>query len=62
MTKEKLSRLNRYLDNLNNRKNSPIPPKHKNHPKEFIQFLDREIEMVVSKIEEAKLGKTSDKI
>lgn len=52
--KEKLVRLQRYLDQLTNRLSSPVPDKHKDHPVEFKHFLTNEVRLVKLKIEGMK--------
>ena len=55
VVKEKLDRLGRYLDHLNNRITGPVPEKHLKHPETYKQFLAREITMVRNQIEHIKL-------
>lgn len=55
MTKEKLISLNKYAQDLKNKLTSPTPVKHKNRPESYKKFLTRELEMVNSKIDAAKL-------
>ena len=55
MTKEKLVKLQRYLDEMTARSKSAIPDKHKDHPAQYKAFLAREIAMVQSQLDAAKL-------
>ena len=54
ISKEKLVKLTRYLDVLNNKKSAAIPSKHKDRPVEYHKFLDNEIRLVKATIERAK--------
>lgn len=56
MTQEKVESLNKYLNNLNDRLNSPVPDKHKNNPDTFKAFLKNEIRLVTNTLEEHKLN------
>jgi len=55
MNKDKLLKLEKYLSQMQDKLNSPIPPKHANHPESYKQFLRNEISTVKTKIESAKL-------
>lgn len=45
----------KYAADLKARLESPVPPKHSNRPDAFRQFLKREIQSVILKIEDVKL-------
>lgn len=55
MTREKKVNLTKYLERLNDKLNSQVSLKHAGHPATYKQFLQREIEMVKSKLDAAKL-------
>jgi hypothetical protein len=46
LSKEKLVTLNKHKQNVLNKLSSPIPPKHKNRPNEYLNFLKKELELV----------------
>lgn len=55
ISKEKIMALTKYLANLTNRLSDPTPAKHKGHPASYKQFLEREIQAVKTKLDNAKL-------
>ena len=55
MTQDKLKKLDKYLASLEDRVNSAIPLKHKNHPESYKRFLKNEIDTVKRQIADAKL-------
>ena len=55
MNKDKHIKLTTYLTHLTNRRSSVTPAKHRDHPKTYEAFLDKEIETVKSQLEAAKL-------
>lgn len=55
MNKEKIERLTVYLNKMKSRLTDPIPVKHKRHPDTYLNFLNREIKVVVAQLEEARL-------
>lgn len=58
MSKEKLKSLAKYKMDIQNRLSSDTPEKHKTHPKEFKQYLERELADVNAKIEKITLVQT----
>jgi hypothetical protein len=58
ITKEKMMSLIKYKDGLEDKLKGEVPPKHKNHPNSYHEFLKQEIKMVSVKIEAAKLEGT----
>ena len=61
LTKAHILRLNKYLDDLLNRRQSPIPEKHSEHGQSYINYLDREIETTKSKLERLRLDAEASK-
>lgn len=55
MNKEKLGKLERYLSNMQQRLESNVPEKHKNHPETYKRFLMNEISTVKAQIEQMRL-------
>jgi len=55
MTKDKLISLIKYRDGLEDKLKGAVPPKHKNHPRTYHEFLKQEIKMVSIQIDAAKL-------
>lgn len=55
MDKVKLQSLTKYAQDLKNKLESPIPPKHASHPDTYKQFLKHELSAVTAKLEKAKL-------
>lgn len=55
MTKEKLIKLTKYMNDLSDKLNASIPDKHKDSPNTYKNFLKHEINLVKSKLEAAKL-------
>lgn len=52
MKKEKIVKLNKYLDDLKNKKSYTTPGKHVNRAASYNSFLDREIVLVSKKLKE----------
>ena len=59
MEKGRLTSLTKHLNNLQNKlsdvQQGVLPEKHKNRPKEYTQFLEREIEAVKKTLTADKL-------
>jgi flagellar biosynthesis chaperone FliJ len=55
MSKEKLEKLNTYLKKMKSRLEDGVPEKHRSHPKQYIDFMNREIRLVQSQLDDAKL-------
>lgn len=51
MTKEKLLKMIKYSDLISNRLSSPIPIKHKNRTKQYLSFLQKELNDVKKQID-----------
>lgn len=49
--KEKIVKLNKYIQDLKYRLADPTPAKHKGHPESYKQFLVREISIAQAKID-----------
>lgn len=54
MTKEKMNSLIKYAQDLKNRLQSPVPPKHEGHPESYKAFLTNELVSVERSLEKAK--------
>ncbi len=52
--KEKIVKLQKYVQDLKYRLADPVPAKHTNHPHSYRQFLEREIATAQAKIEQLK--------
>lgn len=61
MNKEKLASLIKYRDGINAKLTSPVPEKHKDHPKTYQEFLERELKSVSRTIENLILAGAGDK-
>lgn len=55
MTKDKLNKLIKYQSELKDKLTNPIPEKHKDNPASYKAFLNNELRLVTSKIEQGKL-------
>lgn len=55
MTKEKVKSLQKYLEITQNKLNSAIPEKHKDHPATYKRFLQNEIQTVQKQLDAAKM-------
>jgi hypothetical protein len=53
--KEKIQRLEKYRSKVKDQLASPTPEKHKNHPKEYTRFLEKELADVTRAIDKLKL-------
>jgi hypothetical protein len=58
MSKEKVMRLQKYATDLKNKLEAPTPEKHKASPKNYKQFLERELQAVTRKIADLALVAT----
>jgi len=58
MLKEKLISLTNYLNQLKFRLELPTPPKHKDHPESFRNFLKNEIRIINDVLEAERLERT----
>lgn len=57
MTKEKLLSLTKYSNDLISKlKETKVPDKHKNRPGEYRAFLQRELKIVNTKLDEEKFA------
>ena len=54
MTKEKLASLTKYVNDLKSKLSSPIPSKHAESPKGYLNFLKFEIERTQATIDAGK--------
>lgn len=55
MNKDNLKKLIKYQQKLQLMLDSGITEKHKNHPKTYLQFLNRELQAIKIKISSIKL-------
>lgn len=55
MTKEKLVSLKRYLDEMTNLLNAPLPEKHSKRAEAYKAFIAKEIKGVTAQLEAARL-------
>lgn len=55
LTKEKVVSLTKYQSQLKDRLSAPIPEKHKDSPKTYKQFLERELKTVTAQLEAHRL-------
>lgn len=55
MTKEALSKLIKYADSLRSRISSPVPESHKDHPRQYKEYLEKDLAATKSKIDAALL-------
>jgi len=54
--REKLTKLVKYAENLKSRISDPsVPEKRKSHPKEYREFLERDLQKTLKKIDSLKL-------
>lgn len=56
MSKQKILNLTKYVSDMKNRLTAPLPEKHKDHEKEYKQFLNNEVQMANGKLEALKLA------
>ena len=56
MEKEKVVSLTKYLGTLTDRLSAPIPEKHKDRPKEYLEYLTREIARTKETLTQGKEG------
>lgn len=56
MSQDKIKKLNIYVSRLKDKLTSPIPEKHRNHPIDYINFLNKEIETHTAKIKSLTEG------
>ena len=61
MSKEKLQNLTKYADNVKSKLSSQTPEKHKSHPAEYKQYLERELVATTKKIDALKLSEPAAK-
>lgn len=59
--KEKIKKLTRYLASLESKDSSHIPEKHVLHPKEYKQFIEREMTAVKRQISDLTLENVEKK-
>jgi hypothetical protein len=52
--KEKITKAEKYIALINEKLSYPIPDKHIDHPKEYKQFLERELAGAKLKLERLK--------
>ena len=62
MSKEKVQKLTKYVNDLNNRlSNTTLPAKQVNRPDSYKQFLQNEIKAASAKLETLKMSEPAKK-
>lgn len=61
MSKEKVQKLQKYVDEMKSKLSGEVPPKHQHAPESYRNFLTKEINMASKKLEALKLAATEGK-
>lgn len=61
MSRDKITKLEKYLEHVNEKLNNPVPEKHKDHPETFLQFWNFELKKTTKKRDNLILALPSKK-